>query len=216
MSWSKFDDGVIVNGKNHVVIHSLFDHREGTEKVDGGASLVGVANELGVQLLVAGKGDASGLFVVVIEQFCVGIIEFLDAFVGHPVDAVYPEFSRADSAITIYVNEGLKGARHIIEGLAYTVCLNSLLKLLGTDFTVLVEISQFSDLVPQVSHDLLVLLEGGVVPLAFALNDGVANGQAFEVVLVQEAVVVNVVHIPDDELDAVVPRVSHCSQVCTD
>jgi len=204
-------------------IHSLFDHREGTEKVDGGAALVGVANELGVQLLVAGKGDASGLFVVVIEQFCVGIIEFLDAFVGHPVDAVYPEFSKADSAITInvnsfeiYVNEGLKGARHIIEGLAYTVCLNSLLKLLGTDFTVLVEISQFSDLVPQVSHDLLVLLEGGVVPLAFALNDGVANGQAFEVVLVQEAVVVNVVHIPDDELDAVVPRVSHCSLVCTD
>merc|ERR1712018_1088711 len=192
-------------------IHSLFDHSEGTEKAHGG-----VANELGVQLLVAGKGDATGLLVVVIEQFCVGIV--LDAFVGHPVDAVYPEFSKADSAITInvnsfeiYVNEGLKGARHIIEGLAYTVCLNSLLKLLGTDFTVLVEISQFSDLVPQVSHDLLVLLEGGVVPLAFALNDGVANGQAFEVVLVQEAVVVNVVHIPDDELDAVVPRVSHCS-----
>merc|ERR1712001_608525 len=104
MSWSKFDDGVIVNGKNHVVIHSLFDHREGTEKVDGGAALVGVADELGVQLLVAGKGDASGLLVVVIEQFCVGIIEFLDAFVGHPVDAVYPEFSKADSAITVNIN----------------------------------------------------------------------------------------------------------------
>merc|ERR1712001_178610 len=223
MSWSKFDDGVIVNGKNHVVIHSLFDHREGTEKVDGGASLVGVANELGVQLLVAGKGDASGLFVVVIEQFCVGIIEFLDAFVGHPVHTVYSEFGKANSAIAvninsseIHINECLKGARHICEGLALTMCLDSLLKFLSTDFTVLVEISQFSDLVPQVSHDLLVLLEGGIVPLALALDDGVANSQAFEVVLVQEAVVVNVVHIPDDELDAVVPRVSHCSQVCTD
>ena len=169
------------------------------------------------------------------------------------VDTQYSKITINVNSFEIDVNEGLKGARHITEGLAYTVCLNCLPKFLGIDFTVLqkfstylllwivgspwdcfggfrtidymystgthgsklalylVEISQFSDLVPQVSHDLLVLLEGGVVPLAFALNDGVANGQAFEVVLVQEAVVVNVVHIPDDELDAVVPRVSHCS-----
>ena len=75
----------------------------------------------------------------------------------------------------------------------------------------LVEICQLSNLVPQVSHDLLVLLESGIVPLTLALNDGVANGQAFEVVLVQGAVAVNVVHVPHDELDAVIPGVSYCS-----
>ena len=69
----------------------------------------------------------------------------------------------------------------------------------------LVEVSQIGDLVPEVLHDFLVLLEDGLVPFTFAFDDCVANGQTFKVVLVQETVVVNVVHVPDDELDAVVP-----------
>ena len=74
----------------------------------------------------------------------------------------------------------------------------------------LVEVCELCDLVPEVCHDLLVLGELGVVPLALALDDGVAHGQALEVVLVQEPVVVDVVHVAHDELDAVVPTVSHC------
>ena len=73
----------------------------------------------------------------------------------------------------------------------------------------LVKVCELCDLVPQVGHDLLVLGELGVVPLALALDDGVPDGEALEVVLVQEAVVVDVVHEPHDELDAVVPAVRH-------
>ena len=35
------------------------------------------------------------------------------------------------------INEGLEGSREIIIGLAYTICLDSLLKLFCTDFSVL-------------------------------------------------------------------------------
>ena len=80
------------------------------------------------------------------------------------------------------------------------------------NITYLVEVSQIGNLVPQVSHDLLVFLECGFIPVAFAFNDGVANGQAFEIVLIQETVVVDVVHVPDDELDSVIPWVCHCAE----
>ena len=73
----------------------------------------------------------------------------------------------------------------------------------------LVEVCELCDLVPEVCHDLLVLGELGVVPLALALDDGVAHGQALEVVLVQEAVVIDVVHEPHHELHPVVPAVGH-------
>ena len=39
---------------------------QGSEQVAGVALLVGVADELGVQLLVAGEGDASGLLVILL------------------------------------------------------------------------------------------------------------------------------------------------------
>lgn len=73
----------------------------------------------------------------------------------------------------------------------------------------LVEICQIGDFVPEVGHDFCVLLVGGVDPVTLALDDGVPDGQALEVVLVEEAVVVDVVHVADDELDTVVPAVSH-------
>jgi len=197
-------------------VQRLVDLREGAEEVDGGAAFIGVADELSVQLLVASEGDASSLLVVIVEQFFVGGIEFANALVGHPVYAVNSEFGKTNGTVTVNVNgseididKGLEGTRHISELLALAMCLNSLFKFFSTHFAVLVEISQLCDLVPQVSHDLLVLLESGLVPVTFAFDDGVANGQAFEVVLVQETIVVNVVHVPDDELDAVVPRVSH-------
>jgi len=190
--------------------------REGAKEVDSGAAFIGVADELSIQLLVASEGDASSLLVVIVEQFFVSGIEFANALVGHPVYAVNSEFGETNGTVTVNVNgseidinKGLEGTRHVSEKLALTMCLNSLFKFFSTDFAVLVEISQLCDLVPQVSHDLLVLLESGLIPVTFAFNDGVANGQAFEVVLVQETIVVNVVHVPDDEFDSVVPRVSH-------
>lgn len=49
----------------------LLEDRQGSEEVAGVAALVGVADELGVQLLVAGEVDAAGLFVVVLNTFCI-------------------------------------------------------------------------------------------------------------------------------------------------
>jgi len=78
----------------------LFDDRKGAEKVDGVAALVGVADELSVQLLVTSKGDASSLLVVIVEQLFVGGIEFTNALVGHPVHAVNSEFGKANGTVT--------------------------------------------------------------------------------------------------------------------
>jgi hypothetical protein len=56
----------------------------------------------------------------------------------------------------------------------------------------LVEVSELGDLAPQVLHDLLVVSEALSGVLAPAFNDGGAESQALEVVLVQVAIVVNV------------------------
>lgn len=56
----------------------------------------------------------------------------------------------------------------------------------------LVEVSELGDLVPEVPHDLLVVGIGIGAEFATALNQGVPDGKALEVVLVQEAIVVNV------------------------
>lgn len=52
--------------RGNIVSSSLVDLWEGAKEVNGGAALVGVADELGVELLVAGQGDASGLLVVIL------------------------------------------------------------------------------------------------------------------------------------------------------
>lgn len=44
----------------------LVDDLKGAKQVDSWAGLVGVANELGVQFLVAGKSDTSNLLVFVL------------------------------------------------------------------------------------------------------------------------------------------------------
>ena len=45
----------------------LVDDLKGAKQVDSWAFLVGVADELGVQFLVAGKGDTSNLLVFVLQ-----------------------------------------------------------------------------------------------------------------------------------------------------
>jgi len=185
---------------------------QGSEEVASVALLIRVANELGIKLLVTGEGDASSLLVLLVEELVVRSIELSNGLVGHPLDTVCPVFIDSYTAITIdinssekSVNECLEGLGKILVALSYTMVLDSSLKLLSGHLSILVEVSQLGDLVPQVLHDFLVLLELGIIPFALALNDGVADGQAFEVVPVQDAVVVNVVHVPDDEFDAVVP-----------
>jgi hypothetical protein len=49
-------------------VKRLFDHDEGSEEVAGWALLIGVANELSIQLLVARQGDTAGLLVVILQK----------------------------------------------------------------------------------------------------------------------------------------------------
>jgi len=185
---------------------------QGSEEVASVALLIGVSDELGVQLLVTGQGDATGLLVLIVEELLVGSIQLADGLVGHPLDAVCPVLVDSNSAVTVYVNssearvnEKFEWCGEIVIRFSLAGNFDSLFEFLSRNFTVLVEVSQIGDLVPQVLHDFLVLLELGVIPFTFSFDDCVANGQTFEVVLVQETVVVNVVHVPDDEFDAVVP-----------
>merc|ERR1712008_505737 len=106
------DDMIILFGFLHIYFFHdnryetarLVDDLKGAEQVDSWAFLVGVADELGVQFLVAGKSDTSNLLVFVVEQRVVGGIKVSDALVGHPVDAVNPEFGQTNGTVTVYVN----------------------------------------------------------------------------------------------------------------
>merc|ERR1712112_35005 len=104
------------------------------------------------------------------------------------------------------INEGFESGSHISEGFVHTIFLDSGSEFFCINLTVLIEISQLSNFVPQVSHDLLVLFEGSLVPVTLALDDSITNSQTFKIVLVQRTVAIDVVHVPDDELDAVIPR----------
>lgn len=86
---------------------------------------------------------------------------------------------------------------------------NAFIELIDGNFAILVEVSQFCDLAPEVGHDFLILLVDIFAPLSLGLNDGVPNSQAFKVVFVEETVVVDVVHVADYELDTVIPAVCH-------
>lgn len=56
----------------------------------------------------------------------------------------------------------------------------------------LVEIGKGGDLIPERLHDELVFVQAGRVDLALALDDGGTESHALEIVVVQEAIVVNV------------------------
>merc|ERR550532_2545355 len=95
----------------------LVDDLKGAEQIDSWAGLVGVANELGVQFLVAGKSDTSNLLVFVVEQLVVGGIKVSDALVGHPVDAVNPEFGQTNGTVTVNVNRSKRCVNEIFESI---------------------------------------------------------------------------------------------------
>jgi len=199
--------------EGHILVgHFLRDDFKGAKEETGIARLIRIANELSVQFLVTFQSNTTGFLVIIVEQFFIGSIELPDGLVGHSVHAINSEFSESDGTVTVNINglenagyKGLKGRWKINICLSNTVTLDGFCEFVSANFIVLVEVSQFGNLVPQVSHDLLVLLECAFIPVTFAFNDGVANGQAFEVVLIQRTVAVDVVHVPDDELDAVIP-----------
>lgn len=56
----------------------------------------------------------------------------------------------------------------------------------------LIEISQVGDFVPEAAHDVLIFRQFGWIAFAFAFDDAGTHSHAFEIVLVQEAIVVNV------------------------
>ena len=194
----------------------LGNNAEGSEEVDSVAAFIRVGDKLGIELLVAGEADATGRLVLSREKLVVSVINLLDVREGSAAHAVKPVLVNANEAITIDVNslkvvgnETLEGSREISIGLAAAIVLDSKLELFNCDLAVLVEVSELSDLIPEVTHDFQVSGVGFVAEETASFNEGGAEGQAHEVILVKVAVVVNVVHVPDDELDAVIPGVSH-------
>ena len=194
----------------------LIEFLQRSEEITRVAVLVGVPDELRVQLLVAVEGDPAVLLVLCREQLLVSFVELLDALVGHAVDAVEAVLVGADAAVAVNVDrperavdKELKGFREIGVRLSLAGGLDTALELVHGDFAVFVKVGQFGDLVPEVEHDLGVLLVHGLGPVTLVLDDGVSHGQALEVVFIEEAVVVDVVHVADDKLDAVVPRIGH-------
>merc|ERR1739842_124628 len=124
---------------------TLVEHREGPEEIAGAAALVGVADELRVELLVPLQRDAALLLVILREELLVGLVQLVDRPVGVPVDAVEAELLDADGAVTVDVdrsegaiNEKLESRGKVFVGLVFARRRNALLKLLDRDLAVLV------------------------------------------------------------------------------
>jgi len=193
---------------------------EGSEQVHEGAFFLGT-NELGVELLVAGKGDATSSFVSITHKFVVGIVDLSNVSVGTTGDDILTVFIKTNGTITIDVNtlelvlnESLEHGRELSIALVDTVDLDSCLEFINIDFTVLVEISKEGDLVPQVIHNFAVGLEPGSREFTLSFKDGVPYSKALEVILVEDTIVVNVVEVPDNVSDAVIVSVSHGCCCC--
>lgn len=196
----------------------LGNNLEGSEEVHSVALLIGVGDELSIELLVAWEADATDLLVLFGEEAVVSIIDLLDVREGRAAYAVQPVLINADDTVTININslkgvgnETLECSREISVGFATAVFLNSLLEFFNSYLAVLVEVSELSNLIPEIVHDLGVGGVGGIFEHATSLDEGGAKGKADEVILVKVAIVINVVHVPDDEFDTVVPGVSHFS-----
>ena len=98
------------------------------------------------------------------------------------------------------LDEEFESLWQLLIGLPLTSSLHSLHELLRVHFIVLVEVSDLTDLLPEVDHHVLVLLVLDGVPVSLPLQDGVPHCQTLEVVLVEDAVPVIVVHVPDGDL----------------
>lgn len=199
---------------SNVGLSSLFG--DWAVQVDGWALVALVTHELSVQLLVSLQGNSSLLVVFVADEVVVGLIDLLDVINSDSGDAVVTVLLYADQAVVVDVHhlvvgidESLHGLGEIGIGLAQAGRSDGLLELFGGDLAVLIEIGKGGDLVPQSLHDGAVLIQASWVDGALALDDGGTQSHALEVIVVQEAVVVNIVHVTNDEFDALIPRVAH-------
>merc|ERR1719309_419245 len=162
------------------------------------------------------ESDATSIFVSCIDELVEGIINLCNISIGTSGDDILTEFIKTYSAITIDVNslelilnEDLEHGRECVILFAYTVILNSFLELISINFSILVKVSKFCNLIPQVLHDLAVGFKSFSREFTLSLKDGVPHSQALEVILVEDSIVVNVIEIPDNVFDAVIVRVSH-------
>jgi len=199
---------------------SLNDGDEWAEEVHSVASLVRVGDELSVELLVPVEADATGGLVLGRKELLVGVVDLLDVGEGSAADTVQPVLVNTDQTVSVNINslevvgnEALESLGKLSVGLARAVLLDGFLELFHSYLTVLIEISEVGDLVPEVVHDGLVLGVVALIPHTTALDQGVAQGKALEVILVEVAIVVNVVHVPDHKLHTVIPGVSHFALV---
>ena len=122
-----------------------------SEEVAGVAVLIGVADELSVEFLVPLQGDPAGLLVVGRHQLLVGVVQLLDAFVRHPVDAIEAVLVGADGAVAVdvdgaegAVDEELESLGEIVVGFALARGLDALLELVDGHFSILQTVSQLS------------------------------------------------------------------------
>lgn len=189
---------------------------DGAVQEDGRALLILVTHELGVHFLVSLQGDSTALVVFVVDELVVGFIDQLDVIQSNSGDAVVTVLFYADEAVgvdvhhlVVGIDESLHGLGEVGVRLANAGQSDGLLELLGADLTILIEIGKGRDLIPQSLHDGLVLVQASWVNGALALDDGGTQSHALEIVVVQEAIVVNIVHVTDDEFDTLIPRVTH-------
>lgn len=189
---------------------------DGAVQVDGRALVALVTQELGVQFLVSLQGDSTALVVFVADELVVGIIDLLDVIQSNSGDAVVTVLFYADQTVVVDVhhlvvsiNESLHCLGEIGVWLSKAGGLDGILEFIGSDLTILIEIGKGGDLIPQSLHDGPVLIQASWVDGALAFDDGGTKCHALEIVVVQEAIVVNVVHVADDEFDTLFPWVTH-------
>lgn len=96
--------GCLFQQKVCKAVNSLIHFLKGAEEVNSVTALIGIANELGVKFLVTLQGNASFLLIIGVHELFKGVVELLDALVGHPLDAVAPVLIDTDGAVTININ----------------------------------------------------------------------------------------------------------------
>jgi len=163
---------------------------EGSKQEYEGAFLFGT-DELGVELLVPGKGDATCGLIRIIHKFVVSAVNLCNISISTAGDHILAILIKSYSAITVDVNslelvfnEGLEHGGELVIALVDAVDLDSGLELINVDFTVLVEVSEEGDLVPQIIHDLAVSSEPVRREFTLGFKDGVPHCKTFEVILV--------------------------------
>jgi len=190
---------------------------EGSEQVHVGAFFL-VTNELGVQFPVAGKTDATSCLIGIVNKMVEGVVNLFNIGISTTGDNILTVFIKSYGAITVDVNslelvfnEGLEHGWELVVALVDAVHLDSGFELIYIYFTVLIEVSKEGDLVPQIIHDLAVRKEPVLREFTLVFKDGIPYSKTFEVILVKDTIVVNVVEVPDDVSDAVI--VSVCCHV---